>query len=185
MARSDLLQYQRVGPWLRRGALRARRLRLLRGQRRLRMHTRTSSCSPPLMKLLRATTSAELSGRQPPPACSKCQPQYGHAQVHHKVISQKRVLQGLTMEIANKAVADCGESGELGTGMEGGLQTPTLPFLASSNSVKTWRRFTARQVLDQCPLQDIKHTKQTAGKNNEQQTQCNKLQQPLFTCCRT
>ena len=47
-------------------------------------------------------------------------------------------MRGLTIEIANKAVADCGESGELGTGIEGGLQTPTLPFLASSNSVRTW-----------------------------------------------
>lgn len=51
---------------------------------------------------------------------------------------EEREEKGLTIEIANKAVADCGESGELGTGIEGGLQTPTLPFLASSNSVRTW-----------------------------------------------
>lgn len=44
------------------------------------------------------------------------------------------------MDIAKRAVADCGESGELGTGMEGGLQAPTLPFLASSSSVRTYSR---------------------------------------------
>lgn len=40
--------------------------------------------------------------------------------------------------MANKAVADCGDSGELGMGMDGGLQAPTLPFFASSKSVRTW-----------------------------------------------
>ena len=48
---------------------------------------------------------------------------------------------GLTIEIANKAVADCGDSGELGTGIDGGLHAPTLPFLASSKRFRTCSRW--------------------------------------------
>ena len=45
--------------------------------------------------------------------------------------------QKLTMDMANRAVAEGGDSGELGTGADAGVCAPTRPFLASSNSDKT------------------------------------------------
>ncbi len=41
------------------------------------------------------------------------------------------------MEIAKRAVAEGGESGELGTGTDGGVYEPTRPFFASSSSDRT------------------------------------------------
>lgn len=78
-------------------------------------------------------------------------------------------LRGLTIEIANKAVADCGDSGELGTGIEGGLQTPTLPFLASSNNVRTWRNEHSGKRLLQCPLAYNESKSPSAYADDEQQ----------------